>query len=57
MSRIVHSGPTDQHHQALGTPYTGAPEGETAPEPSQATSAVGTLNTSGGGGAVIADAT
>ena len=33
MSRIVHSGPTDQHHQARGTPYTGAPEGETALEP------------------------
>jgi len=33
MSRDVHSGPTDQHHQARGTPYTGAPEGEPPPEP------------------------
>jgi aminomethyltransferase len=32
MSRIVHSGPTDDH-QARGTPFTGAPEGEAAPEP------------------------
>jgi len=28
MSRDVHNGPTDQHHQARGTPYTGAPEAE-----------------------------
>jgi aminomethyltransferase len=27
MSRQVHSGPTDQHHQARGTPYTGDPDG------------------------------
>ena len=27
MSREVHSGPTDQHHQARGTAYTGDPEG------------------------------
>jgi aminomethyltransferase len=27
MSRQVHSGPTDQHHQARGTPYTGDPTG------------------------------
>ncbi len=33
MSREVHNGPTDQHHEARGTPYTGAPEGEPAPEP------------------------
>lgn len=33
MSRIVHSGPTDQHSQARGTPYTGAPEADAAPEP------------------------
>ena len=33
MSREVHNGPTDQHHQARGTPYTGAPEGEPQPEP------------------------
>ena len=33
MSREVHNGPTDQHHQARGTPYTGAPEGEASPEP------------------------
>ena len=33
MSKEVHSGPTDQHHQARGTPYTGAPEGEAPPEP------------------------
>ena len=32
MSREVHSGPTDQHHQARGTPYTGAPEGEPTPQ-------------------------
>ena len=32
MSREVHNGPTDQH-QARGTPYTGAPEGEPQPEP------------------------
>ena len=28
MSREVHNGPTDEHNQARGTPYTGAPEGE-----------------------------
>ena len=33
MSRQVHSGPTDQHHQARGTPYTGAPDGEPTAEP------------------------
>jgi len=33
MSKEVHSGPTDQHHQARGTPYTGAAEGEPAAEP------------------------
>ena len=33
MSREVHNGPTDQHHQARGTRYTGAPEGESQPEP------------------------
>lgn len=33
MSREVHSGPTDQHHQARGTPYTGAPEADAPPEP------------------------
>ena len=33
MSREVHSGPTDQHHQARGTPYTGAPEGEPSAQP------------------------
>ena len=33
MSREVHNGPTDQHHQARGTPYTAAPEGEPQPEP------------------------
>ncbi|HET9810842.1 MAG TPA: glycine cleavage system aminomethyltransferase GcvT [Sphingomicrobium sp.] len=33
MSREVHSGPTDQHHQARGTPYTGAAEGEVPPPP------------------------
>ena len=27
MSRIVHNGPTDQHHQARGEPYRGDPEG------------------------------
>jgi aminomethyltransferase len=32
MSREVHSGPTDEH-QARGTPYTGAREGEPQPEP------------------------
>jgi len=32
MSREVHNGPTDQH-QARGTPYTGATEGEPQPEP------------------------
>ena len=30
MSRDVHNGPTDDH-QARGTPYTGAPEGEPPP--------------------------
>jgi aminomethyltransferase len=33
MSRDVHSGPTDQHTQARGTAYTGAPDGEVPPEP------------------------
>ncbi len=33
MSREVHNGPTDQHHQARGTEYTGAPEGVPPPEP------------------------
>jgi aminomethyltransferase len=35
MSREVHGGPTDQHHQARGEPYSGDPEGGggTAPEP------------------------
>ena len=33
MSRDVHNGPTDQHHQARGTEYTGAAEGEPKPEP------------------------
>jgi aminomethyltransferase len=33
MSREVHNGPTDQHEQARGTPYTGAAEGEPQPEP------------------------
>ena len=28
MSKEVHSGPTDQHHQARGTEYTGDPEGD-----------------------------
>ena len=32
MSRDVHNGPTDDH-QARGTPYTGAPEGEPPPPP------------------------
>ena len=32
MSRDVHNGPTDAH-QARGTPFTGAPEGEPAPAP------------------------
>ena len=34
MSRAVHGGPTDQHHQARGEPYRGDPEGGegTAPE-------------------------
>ncbi len=27
MSRDVHNGPTDQHHQARGTAYTGDPDG------------------------------
>ena len=27
MSRAVHGGPTDQHHQARGEPYRGDPEG------------------------------
>ncbi|MBA2772115.1 MAG: glycine cleavage system aminomethyltransferase GcvT [Sphingomonas sp.] len=29
MSRDVHNGPTDQHHQARGTAYTGDPDGGT----------------------------
>jgi len=33
MSREVHNGPTDQHNQARGTPYTGAAEGEAPPPP------------------------
>jgi aminomethyltransferase len=33
MSREVHNGPTDQHQQARGTPYTGAAEAEPQPEP------------------------
>ena len=33
MSREVHNGPTDQHHQARGTAYTGAAEAEPQPEP------------------------
>lgn len=33
MSRIVHNGPTDQHHEARGTDYSGAPEGEPARRP------------------------
>ncbi|HEU5482477.1 MAG TPA: glycine cleavage system aminomethyltransferase GcvT [Sphingomicrobium sp.] len=33
MSREVHNGPTDQHHQARGTHYTGAPEGGAQAEP------------------------
>jgi aminomethyltransferase len=35
MSKEVHSGPTDQHHQARGEPYSGDPaggEGTAAPE-------------------------
>jgi len=34
MSREVHNGPTDEHTQARGTPYTGAAEGE-PPAPPQ----------------------
>ncbi len=33
MSREVHSGPTDEHTQARGTPYTGAAEAGTAEQP------------------------
>jgi aminomethyltransferase len=33
MSREVHNGPTDEHHQARGTPYTGAAEAEPQPQP------------------------
>jgi aminomethyltransferase len=33
MSRDVHNGPTDEHHQARGTPYTGAAEAEPQPQP------------------------
>jgi aminomethyltransferase len=33
MSREVHTGPTDEHHQARGTPYTGAAEAEPQPQP------------------------
>jgi aminomethyltransferase len=33
MSRDVHNGPTDQHHEARGTPYTGASEAKPSPEP------------------------
>ena len=34
MSKEVHSGPTDQHHQARGHPYSGDPDGgaKSAPE-------------------------
>ena len=37
MSREVHGGPTDQHHQARGEPYRGDPDGGdgAAPEPIQ----------------------
>ena len=38
MSKEVHSGPTDQHHQARGEPYRGDPEGgEGVAEPPVAT--------------------
>ncbi|MGN6155005.1 MAG: glycine cleavage system aminomethyltransferase GcvT [Sphingomicrobium sp.] len=33
MSREVHNGPTDEHHQARGTPYTGAADAEPQPQP------------------------
>ena len=33
MSREVHNGPTDQHHEARGTPYTGSPDSEPQPQP------------------------
>ena len=33
MSKEVHSGPTDQHHQARGTSYSGDPDGGEHPEP------------------------
>ena len=33
MSREVHNGPTDEHNQARGTPYTGAAEGQPGPQP------------------------
>jgi aminomethyltransferase len=33
MSRDVHSGPTDQHDQARGTPYTGDADGQAPPQP------------------------
>jgi aminomethyltransferase len=33
MSREVHNGPTDQHHQARGTAYSGDPQGGAAAEP------------------------
>jgi aminomethyltransferase len=33
MSREVHNGPTDAHHQARGTPYTGAAEAPPPREP------------------------
>jgi aminomethyltransferase len=33
MSKDVHSGPTDQHNQARGTSYTGAPDGDPPPQP------------------------
>ena len=33
MSREVHSGPTDQHHQARGEHYRGDPDGGAGTEP------------------------
>jgi aminomethyltransferase len=33
MSREVHNGPTDQHHEARGTPYTGAAEAGAPTQP------------------------
>ena len=42
MSREVHNGPTDQHHQARGEPYRGDPSGGegAAPEPEMQTLAL-----------------